>query len=47
MEIEFEKFGPRQQEDERKIENVETVVNRYNILWSEYWKLKYSEKSKR
>lgn len=32
MEIEFENFGPRLQEDERKIENVETVVNGDNIL---------------
>lgn len=32
MEIEFESFGPRPQEDEMKIENVETVVNGYNIL---------------
>lgn len=40
MEIDFESFGPRLQEDERKIENVETVVNGYYTLWSEYWKLK-------
>lgn len=32
MENEFESFGPRLQEDERKIENVERVVNGYNIL---------------
>lgn len=39
MENEFESFGPRLQEDERNIENVERVVNGYNIVWSEYWKL--------
>lgn len=33
MKIEFERFGPRQQEDERKIENVETVV--IDITYSE------------
>lgn len=32
MEIDFESFGPRPQEDERKIENVETVVNGYYTL---------------
>lgn len=32
MEIEFESFGLRLQEDERKIENLERVVNGYNIF---------------
>lgn len=47
MEIEIENFGASLQEDDRKIENVQAVANGYNIVWSEYWKLKDSEKSKR